>query len=124
VLALTAWQMVLGAVPLFIAASMSGEGPLVWSGRFVAVLAVTSLVSAALGWCLSTDVLKHVDAGIAGMSMLAVLAIAIASSAWHFGERLRAQEVLGMVLIPLALAIIALQALRRHMTMAGPLVRE
>lgn len=123
-LSLTAWQMAFGAVPLFVIAGFSGEGPVVWSERFVAVLAVTSLVSTALGWCLWTYVLKHVDAGIAGMSMLAVPVIAIASSAWHFGERPRPEEMLGMALILLALAIIGLRALRRHAAMAGPLAQE
>lgn len=123
-LALTAWQMAFGAVPLFIIAGFSGEGPVVWSERFVAVLTVTSLLSTALGWCLWTYVLKHVDAGIAGMSMLAVPVIAIASSAWHFGERPRPEEMLGMALILVALAIIGIRALRRHVAMAGPLAQE
>ena len=123
-LSLTAWQMMLGALPLLVIAILSGEPPVVWSTRFISVLLVTSLFSTALGWCLWVYVLKQVDAGIAGMGLLAVPVIAIASSAWHFGERPLPEEMIGMSLIIFALLIIGIRALRRHVELAGPMGQE
>lgn len=111
-LGMTAWQMGFGAIPLFIVAHWSGEPDPVWSARFLYVLAVTSLLSTALAWWLWTWILKHVDAGIAGLSMLAVPVIAIASSAWRFGERPHPEELAGMALILTALLITGGRALR------------
>jgi drug/metabolite transporter (DMT)-like permease len=113
-LSLTAWQMTFGAIPLLIIASIIGEPPAVWSGRFIYILLVTSLVSTAFCWWLWTYVLKHVDAGIAGLSMLAVPVIAIASSAWRFGERPHAEEMIGMSLILLGLLVTGGRALHRR----------
>ncbi len=123
-LSLTAWQMMLGALPLIAIAVLSGEPPVVWSSRFIGVLLVTSLLSTAMGWCLWVYVLKQVEAGIAGMSMLAVPVIAILSAAWHFDERPRPEEMIGMGLILLALMIIGIRALVRHTEVAGPMGQE
>ncbi len=123
-LSLTAWQMMFGALPLVALALLSGEPPVVWSSRFISVLLVTSLLSTALGWCLWVYVLKQLDAGIAGMSMLAVPVIAILSAAWHFDERPRPEEMIGMGLIFLALLVIGIRALIRHTEVAGPMGRE
>lgn len=123
-LSLTAWQMAFGAVPLLGIALLSGEPPVMWSTRFILILFGTALVSTALCWWLWTYILKHVDAGIAGMSVLAVPVIAIASAAWHFDERPRPEEMIGMSLILLALLIIGVRALRRHVEVTGPLGQE
>jgi drug/metabolite transporter (DMT)-like permease len=123
-LALTAWQMMLGAIPLYVICQLSGEPPVVWTHRFIGVLLSTALISTALGWWLWSYVLKHVDAGIAGLCMLAVPVIAIASSAWHFGERPAPEEFFGMSLILLALTIIGVRAMRRHVEFAGPMGQE
>ncbi|MSR14725.1 MAG: DMT family transporter [Gammaproteobacteria bacterium] len=123
-LSLTAWQMMLGAIPLFLISLVSSEPAVAWSGQFISVLLGTAIVSTAAGWLLWVYALKHVEAGIASMSMLAVPVIAIVSAAWHFGERPRPEELTGMSLILLALLIIGIRALRQHVELAGPMGRE
>jgi drug/metabolite transporter (DMT)-like permease len=123
-LSLTAWQMAFGAVPLLGIALLSDEPATIWSERFIAILLGTALISTALCWWLWTYILKHVDAGIAGMCVLAVPVVAIASAAWHFDERPRTEEVVGMGLILLALFIVGFRALRSHSEVAGPLGQE
>lgn len=113
-LSLTAWQMTFGALPLLLIASVAGEPPVFWSGHFVYLLLVTSLLSTALCWWLWTYVLKHVDAGVAGLSVLAVPVIAIASSAWRIGERPQPEEMAGMGFILAGLLLIGGLALRRR----------
>lgn len=111
-LSLTAWQMSFGAIPLMIIAQLVAEPDAHWTPRFLYVLGVTSLLSTAFAWWLWSYILKHVDAGIAGLSMLAVPLIAIASSAWRFGERPQPEEMTGMALILTALLITGARALR------------
>jgi drug/metabolite transporter (DMT)-like permease len=95
-----------------IIAQLVAEPDAHWTPRFLYVLGVTSLLSTAFAWWLWTYILKHVDAGIAGLSMLAVPLIAIASSAWRFGERPQPEEMTGMALILTALLITGARALR------------
>ncbi|MGD9600648.1 MAG: DMT family transporter [Gammaproteobacteria bacterium] len=122
-LSLTAWQMAFGAPPLFALALLSGEPPVVWTARFAVILGGTALVSTALCWWLWAYVLKHVDAGIAGLSVLAVPVIAILSAAWHFGERPRPEETIGMSLILFALLLTGVRALHRRVPVS-PLGQE
>lgn len=123
-LMLTAWQMAFGALPLLLIAYLASEPPVQWSFRFEAVLISTALVSTAIGWWVWLYILKHVEAGIAGMAMLSVPVIAIASSAWHFNEHPRPEELLGMALIMTALVIMGVRALRQHRDFTGPLGQE
>jgi drug/metabolite transporter (DMT)-like permease len=123
-LSLTAWQMLFGAIPLLLISGVIGESTVNWSPQFIGVLFSTALISTAAGWLLWIYALKHVDAGIAGMSMLAVPVIAIVSAAWHFDERPRPEEMTGMTLILLALLIIGIRALRQHVEVAGPMGQE
>ncbi len=120
-ISLTGWQMAFGALPLLGIALLSGEPAVVWSTRFTWLLLGTSIISTALCWWLWMYILKYVDAGIAGMCMLIAPVVAIASAAWHFGERPSAEEILGMTLILLALLIIGIRALRLSASTAqGP----
>ena len=123
-LALTAWQITFGALPLAAIALVAGEMPTVWSARFIAILLATALVSTALCWLLWIYVLRNVTAGVAGMSMLAVPVIAALSSAWHFGERPNPGEAQGMVLIVCALILIGVGAWRQHRELTGGLGPE
>ncbi len=104
--AMTAWQMFFGAIPLFALAFAIPEAPVVWTARFVTVLLLIAVVTTAIGWLLWIYVLDHLPAGIASMGTLLAPVIAMATSNYHFGERPNALEAGGMAAIVTALLVL------------------
>ncbi len=123
-LSLTGWQMAFGAVPLLGMAELANEPDIQWTLRFTAILWGSALVSTAMGWGVWVYVLRHVPAGLAGLSMLGVPVIAIASAAWYFHEIPATEEAIGMALITCSLALLGFLAIRRHQELAGPVGQE
>lgn len=122
-LSMTAWQMVFGTLPLLALGWLIVEPPVVWSNRFITMLLVTSLVMTSFCWLLWVYVLKHLPAGIASLSTLAIPVVAILSSSFHLGERPDPIEWWGMGLITVALMLLAHQVLQEH-RVAGGACRE
>jgi drug/metabolite transporter (DMT)-like permease len=123
-LPLTAWQMLFGGLAL-IAVSLAIPEPAVqWTSAFMLVLGYTTLLSTAMAWLLWLYVLDRMPAGIAGLSMLAVPALAVLFSRIAYGERPGAAEVTGMVLIGASLALLSWLALRQHRAAAPELAQE
>ena len=120
---MTAWQMVFGAVPILLLASQIPEAPIVWSHRFIVVLFAVSIVTSAFGWLLWLYVLNNMPAGTASMSTLAAPVIAVASSAFHTGERPALIEIFGMALITGALLVLSLSALRAHRNLSSAIAQ-
>jgi drug/metabolite transporter (DMT)-like permease len=105
--ALTAWQMLLGAVPLAILALAVPEKPTDWSLNYVGILVFMSLVSTALCWWLWIYILDRLPAWEASLSVLGTPVVAIVSSRLVFREEFRFLEVTGIVLIGGGLAILS-----------------
>jgi drug/metabolite transporter (DMT)-like permease len=105
-LSLTAWQMLLGSLPLIVVAFASGEAGPAWSASFIWALAYNVLLAQILGWFLWLYVLRVLPAGDAGFSTLAIPVIG-ATAAWiQLAEAPTLIEGAGMVLIVCALSII------------------
>ena len=117
---LTAWQMLIGSLGLYLAAFAIGEPQTVWSQRFLLCLAITGIVSTGIGWLLWTYVLEHSAAGLAGLGSLAIPVIAILSSALHLGERPQALEIAGIASIIAALAVLGMRELRSQRALEQP----
>lgn len=112
VLSLTAWQTVLGGVPLVIIALLTWTPP-DWSGAFIGALAYNALLANALGWLLWLFALRGLAAGTAGLGTLAVPVIGVISAWLQLGERPAAVEAAGMALIIVALAVLSLREVLR-----------
>lgn len=112
-LALTAWQMLFGAVALVIAALLHDSRPINPTPFFFAALAFNALFATALAWLLWLYVLQHLPAAIAGLSALGIPAIGVLAGWLQLGERPSPAELGGMALIGLALALVSVHALRR-----------
>jgi drug/metabolite transporter (DMT)-like permease len=97
--ALTAWQMVLGAVPLVILALAVPERPTNWSLAYVGILVLMSVVSTALCWWLWIYILDRLPAWEASLSVLGTPVVAIVSSRLVFGEEFKRLELAGILLI-------------------------
>ena len=107
-LALTAWQMVLGAVPLIVLAAVVPERPTDWSASYVGILVFMSIASTAMGWWLWTWILDRVPAWEASLSVLGTPVVAILSSRLVLNEGFSASEIAGMLLIGGGLALLSL----------------
>ena len=107
-LSLTAWQMVLGAVPLVILASIIPERATDWSGAYIGILAFMSVISTALCWWLWIIILDRVPAWEASLSVLGTPVVAIISSRLMLGEEFKLSEMAGILLIGTGLALLTL----------------
>ncbi len=103
-LSLTAWQLLLGSIPLLVVAGVVWSPP-VWSGTFVVGLAFTVLFGNCLAWILWLFILSSLPAGTAGLGMLLTPVIGIIASWIQLGERPGGAEGLGMLLIVGALLL-------------------
>lgn len=114
-ISLTAWQLLMGAVPLSLLALAVPDRATVWSAPYVGILAFISIVSTALCWWLWIYILDRVPAWEASLSVLGAPVVALLSSRMLLGEEFHATELFGMLLIGVGLALLSLIG-----GMAGP----
>jgi len=107
-LALTTWQMVLGAVPLVLLALVIPERPTDWSAAYVGILTFMAVISTAMCWWLWIIILDRVPAWEASLSVLGTPVVAIISSRLMLGEEFKLSEMAGMLLIGGGLALLTL----------------
>jgi drug/metabolite transporter (DMT)-like permease len=107
-LSLTAWQMLLGAVPLILLAFMIPEHPTTWSAAYIGILVFMSLISTAMCWWLWITLLDRVPAWEASLSVLGTPVVAIVSARLTLGEDFTFGEAMGILLIGAGLALLSL----------------
>jgi drug/metabolite transporter (DMT)-like permease len=122
-LALSAWQMLVGGVAMFmLGVSFPGQ-PWTWTPYVVFAVGFNAIVVSALSWVLWFWVLARLASGIASLATLATPLIGVLAGALELGERPSTIEWAGMGIIFAALTIVALIALRgqrRPLDSAGP----
>ena len=111
-LALTAWQMLFGALALCIVALLFSTRPIQPTPYFFGALAFNALLATGLAWVLWLYVLQHLPAGLAGLSSLGTLAIGVLVGWIELGETPSPAEFSGMLLIGAALFGLYLLSLR------------
>jgi len=102
----TAWQALLGNIPLMVVALLVDHSGPTWSGSFIAALAYNVIPASAVAWLLWLYVLYRLPAGPAGIRTLAIPVVGAASAWIQLGERPGAMEGTGLGLILLALAVL------------------
>ena len=107
-LTLTAWQLLIGAVPLWALALLVPEGHTNWSANYIGILVFVSVVSTAFCWWLWILILDRVPAWEAGLSVLGVPVVALVSSRFMTGEAFSLTEMAGILLISSGLALLSL----------------
>ncbi|MBX3663352.1 MAG: EamA family transporter [Burkholderiales bacterium] len=112
--ALTAWQMLLGGLVLWVISFFLSARPVQWTPYFGFLLAYATIFGTVLGWALWFYVLKLLPAGVAGLAVMAVPAIGVLSSRIQLGEQPGPVESAGMLLIVASLAVLSWSALRRR----------
>ena len=109
----TAWQLFFGLVALTVLALAWDAEPVRWNVEFVWALLFSSVLATAVGWWLWTYVLANSPAGITGLNALGIPVVAVLASALQLGERPPPLELVGMLMIGVALALLAWLGMRR-----------
>lgn len=110
-LALTAWQMLFGALALCVLAwILPSARELVPTPYFFGALAYNAILASGLGWLIWLYVLQHLSAGMAGLSVLGIPLIGVLAGWIELGERPGQVELVGMILVVTALALISVVA--------------
>ena len=113
-IAVTAWQMLLGGFPLAIVALMVPAPPIEWSTPLIVALAYNVIPATAVAWLLWMYALKRLPAGTAGMALLANPLVGVVAAWLQLGERPGPVEIGGMLLIGLALLLTSAEGLREQ----------
>lgn len=107
-LGLTFWQMMWGTVPLVLLAPFFPGQPLTLSWTLVGVLLFSGVLAGGLGWWMWMTLLARLSAGMAGLNILAIPAVAVLMAWLWLGEHPSSSEAAGMGLIALALLLLSL----------------
>ena len=113
-ISLTAWQMLLGALPLGLIALYASDTPVRWTPYFTIGLLYSSVVSQGLALLLWFFILSKLPAGVASMGTLATPVIGVIAASIELGERPSVLEAWGMLLILIALALLTLLGYIQH----------
>ncbi len=119
-LSLTAWQMMLGVVPLVIVALLTATKAPVWSASFIWALAYNVLLANGLAWVLWLFVLKALPAGTTGVSSLANPALGVLFAWIQLGERPGLTDAIGMALIVVGLVVLTVWEIARGASREAP----
>jgi len=106
-LSLTAWQLLLGTLPVCVVAYLVPERAIAWSWPFVIALLYAGILGTSVGWLIWMFVISRLPAGTAGLSALAIPATAVLLSWLQMGEKPSGPELFGMFFIALALGLLA-----------------
>lgn len=107
-LSIVTWQMVFGAIPLFLMAFILPKQTIHWSNQFILALFYSAIPANALAWPMWFYLLKKVPANIASMNILAVPAFGVIMACLQLHEVPKIDELLGMLLIGMGLLILHL----------------
>ncbi len=107
-LTLTAWQLILGSIPLLLFACIVPERATDWSVHYLGILAFMAVFSTAACWWLWFYILDRVPAWEASLSVLGTPVVAIISSRLLLDEAFSTGEIAGIVLIGTGLALLSL----------------
>jgi drug/metabolite transporter (DMT)-like permease len=121
-LSLTAWQGLLGSLPLVVLAAVFPGNGIHWSGGFIWSLAYSILIGTALGQALWLYVLGLVPAYTVGIGNLATPIAGVLLAWLQLGEGLSGAEIGGMALVVVALSLLVAPGLWRSRAMAPALL--
>jgi drug/metabolite transporter (DMT)-like permease len=113
-LALTFWQMFWGLIPLGLLALLTPAPAVQWNWQLALVLLYIGVLATGIGWLVWLLLLARLSAGMAGLNVLAIPAVAVLLAWLSLAERPDGYEAAGMTLVALALAMVALLTWRRE----------
>ncbi|CAH1749340.1 cystine exporter [Thauera humireducens] len=118
-LALTAWQMLFGALALCVVALLHPSRPIDPTPYFFGALVFNAVFATGLAWLLWLYVLQRLSAGMAGLSALGIPLIGALAGWIELGELPNTVELAGMALIVGALAMMSMWQLLQTRRLGG-----
>lgn len=109
---LTAWPMLIGALPMVALALWLPAAPIRWEPYLWGAIGFNVFLSGALAWLLWLFALQRLRAGIASMGSMLAPVIGVAAAWIQLGEVPDTAELIGMVLIAFSLLVISWLTLR------------
>jgi drug/metabolite transporter (DMT)-like permease len=122
-LSLTAWQLILGGIPLLFISLVVGSKPIVWTPYFIGAVAYNVVLGTAVAWTLWFFALQTLPAGIAGMGTLLTPVVGVLSAWIQLGEVPGHWEMIGVILIFSGLMVLSwteFRYYRRYAPGKGP----
>lgn len=113
-LSFTTWQMLIGSIPLVLAALILPGKPIIWTHYLVGAVFYNVVAANALAWLLWLYALRNLAAGTASMVSLLAPVIGVLAAWLQLGEVPSRIEALGMLFIGFSLSLIAYMGMRRH----------
>jgi drug/metabolite transporter (DMT)-like permease len=112
-LSLTVWQGLFGGILLVVIAALVPDKGIQWSGTFVWSLAYSILLGTALTSILWLYVLHALPANMAGVGTIGTPVVGVIASWLQLREDMSTPEIVGMVLIVVALSLLVIWGARR-----------
>lgn len=110
----TAWQTLLGSIPIIVLALYLPAPPIRWTQTFTLTLIYSMFLSGSLAWVLWAYALQRLPAGSASMATMLAPIIGVLSAWLQLGEVPNTVELIGMIFVILALVIISVTTIRKH----------
>jgi len=122
VLALTAWQLIAGSLPLLAASAVAERGSaIVWSSVFIALLVFLALIGTALANAVWYWLIRREDVGRLTLFFFLVPVLGLGIAALAFGETLGPREGTGVTLMLAGIGAVAWESWHGGMSAhAGP----
>lgn len=111
---LTAWPLLLGSVPIVLLALVLPAPAIQWTNTFIWTIVFSVFLSGSLAWVLWIYALQRLPAGVAGMASMLAPIIGVFSAWIQLNEVPPNGELLGMLLIVIALMIISVINIKKH----------
>lgn len=111
---LTAWPMLLGSIPMVAIAFIVPAPPIQWTTYFIGAVLFNVLMSGALAWLLWLYALQILPAGVASMASMLAPVIGVIAAWIQLNEVPNNYELIGMILIALALVQISAMTMRKR----------
>jgi len=112
----TAWQTLLGCIPIIVLALYLPAPPIRWTQTFTLTLIYSMFLSGSLAWVLWAYALQRLPAGSASMATMLAPIIGVISAWLQLGEVPNTIELFGMIFVILALVIISIVTIKKHQT--------
>jgi len=106
-LALNAWQTLVGCGPLVAAAFLVPAGPVHWSIPFDLALVYNIVLGTSLAWFLWLFILSRLPAGLSGLASLVIPVVGILAAWLQLGERPGLWEGAGVIAVITGLGLLA-----------------
>ncbi|WP_062786961.1 DMT family transporter [Aquitalea pelogenes] len=103
----SAWQALIGLLPILALWPWADFAHIHWSGSFVLGLLYAGVLSSAVGWLAWLWLLKRLPASTLSFNALVIPLLAVAMAALQLGEWPLARELAGMLLVGVGIVLIA-----------------